>query len=142
MDALDEFFREWCEPEAWCERCGENPAIHVAVQDTGMLGSSLITYVRVWDPGGQEFLAVCRSCSKQHIDALGSQEFQYATHPHRSPFPDRQQERPQHSEWLQRFQRWHRRFRTLLVRLWKRRKSPPEQANTQTHFQTEINPSG
>jgi hypothetical protein len=137
MDALDEFFREWCEPEAWCERCGENPAIHVAVQDTGNLGGSLITYMRVWDPGCQEYLAICRTCSKQHIDALGSQEFQYATPTPHAPLPDQQQRRSWHKRWWQRFQRWHRRFRILLVQLWKRRQSPPEQANTQPHFHTE-----
>jgi hypothetical protein len=79
MDALDEFFCMWCEPEAWCERCGVSPAIHVLIHDQDATYGSVITYVRIWDPGAQTHLAMCRKCSTHHIDTLGAPEFRYAS---------------------------------------------------------------
>ena len=70
MDALDEFFRIWCKPEAWCEHCGLHPAIHVVVQDTKDAFESVVTYIRIWDPHTQSHIAVCRQCSIAHLDAL------------------------------------------------------------------------
>lgn len=70
MDALDEFFRTWSEPEAWCEHCGLHPAIHVVVQDTQDAFESVVTYVRIWDPHAQSHVAVCRKCSIAHLETL------------------------------------------------------------------------
>jgi hypothetical protein len=77
MDALDEFFREWCEPEAWCDRCKNCPAIHIVVPGTHETESLFVTYVQTWDPHTQSYIILCRSCNKQHIAALGSPEFRY-----------------------------------------------------------------
>ena len=76
MDALDEFFRVWCAPDAWCDRCKEYPAIHIAVQGKEALCGSFVTYVRVWDPSTQTHIALCRTCNQQHTAALGNQGFQ------------------------------------------------------------------
>lgn len=65
MDALDEFFCQWAEPEAWCQRCREYPAMHVAVQDKAAPEALLITYVRVFDATIQEHIALCRRCSRE-----------------------------------------------------------------------------
>jgi hypothetical protein len=78
MDALDEFFRVWSEPEAWCERCQSSPAIHVVIQDDNHMDGMTITYAYIWDPDSQVQMPVCRSCSQHYIDSLGSSEFQYA----------------------------------------------------------------
>lgn len=70
MDALDEFFRIWSEPEAWCEHCGLHPAIHVVVQDSQDAFESVVTYVRIWDPHTQSHVAVCRKCGMAHLESL------------------------------------------------------------------------
>lgn len=78
MDALDEFFRVWSEPEAWCERCQSSPAIHVVIQDDNHIDGMTITYAYIWDPKTRVQIPVCRSCSQHYIDSLGASEFQYA----------------------------------------------------------------
>ena len=84
MDALDEFFRGWCEPEAWCERCRVYPAIHVVVQDDDEAYGSIVTYARIWDAEAQSHIAVCRECSKQYIDSLDQADFHYAPRQHQA----------------------------------------------------------
>lgn len=78
MDALDEFFRVWSEPEAWCERCQSSPAIHVVIQDDSHMDGMTITYAYIWDPDSQVQMPVCRSCSQLYIDSVGTSDFQYA----------------------------------------------------------------
>ncbi len=78
MDALDEFFRVWSEPEAWCERCQSSPAIHVVVQDDDHMDGMTITYAYIWEAETQVQIPVCRSCSQHYIDSLGSSDFKYA----------------------------------------------------------------
>lgn len=78
MDALDEFFRVWSEPEAWCERCQSSPAIHVVIQDDNHMDGMTITYAYIWDPDSQTQMPVCRSCSQHYIDSIGTSTFQYA----------------------------------------------------------------
>lgn len=125
MDALDEFFREWCEPEAWCDRCKDAPAVHIVVQGSHETDSRIVTYMRVWDPNTQTHIALCRDCNKQHTGALGSPEFQYA------PRPSKRQDGQQHRrhQWLRRL----RRVRYVLAHLlfpWRTRK--PTQARVDT----------
>ena len=72
MDALDEFFGTWCEPEAWCEVCTQHPAIHVVLRDSEGKYGGVTSHVRVWDSETQMRLAVCRQCCQQHIDTLGN----------------------------------------------------------------------
>ena len=79
MDALDEFFRVWSEPEAWCERCQSSPAIHVVVQDDDNMDGMTITYAYILEAETQAQIPICRSCSQQYIDSLGSSEFKYAS---------------------------------------------------------------
>lgn len=86
MDALDEFFRVWSEPEAWCERCQSSPAIHVVIQDDNHMDGMTITYAYIWDPETQLQIPVCRSCSQHYIDSLSASEFQYAA---KKPSPRR-----------------------------------------------------
>lgn len=78
MDALDEFFRVWSEPEAWCERCQSSPAIHVVVQDEDHIDGMTITYAYILEAETQVQIPVCRSCSQHYIESLGSSEFKYA----------------------------------------------------------------
>jgi hypothetical protein len=73
MDAHDEFFSIWCEPEAWCERCEEYPAIHIITQHDEAPHEKSVTYGRAWDPHTQDYMVLCRWCSKEHIKVLGSQ---------------------------------------------------------------------
>jgi hypothetical protein len=84
MDALDEFFRVWSEPEAWCEQCQSSPAIHVVIQDDNHIDGMTITYAYIWDPDAQVQMPGCRRCSQNYINSLGSSEFQYAA---RKPLP-------------------------------------------------------
>ena len=79
MDALDEFFRVWSEPEAWCERCQSSPAIHVVVQDAENIDGMTITYAYILEAETQAQIPICRRCSQQYIDSLGSSEFKYAS---------------------------------------------------------------
>ena len=78
MDALDEFFRVWSEPEAWCEQCQSSPAIHVVVQDEDHIDGMTITYAYIWEAETQVQIPICRRCSQLYIDSLGSSEFKYA----------------------------------------------------------------
>jgi hypothetical protein len=71
MDALDEFFSTWCAPEAWCERCGEYPALHVLYRVSGAKYAGVPTCVRVWDAAQHAFLAVCRQCCKPQVEVAG-----------------------------------------------------------------------
>ena len=70
MDALDEFFGTWAEPEAWCEVCDERPAIHIVLRDTEGKYNSVMSHVRVWNPDTQTRVPVCRQCCRQHLDGL------------------------------------------------------------------------
>jgi hypothetical protein len=131
MDALDEFFREWCEPEAWCDWCKDAPAIHIVVQESHETDKSIVTYVQVWDPNTQTHVALCRNCNKQYTDALGSPEFQYAPQVHQSLQSSRQQDGQQHRRhsWLGRLRRvWY--VLTRLIFPWRTRK--PTQACVDT----------
>ena len=78
MDALDEFFRVWSEPEAWCERCQTSPAIHVVIQDDNHMDGMTITYAYIWDPETRLQIPVCRRCSQHYIDSLSASKFHYA----------------------------------------------------------------
>ena len=71
MDALDEFFATWSEPEAWCEMCGEHPAIHVVLRDTEGKYGGIMSHVRVWNPATQSRIPVCRQCCKDQVELLG-----------------------------------------------------------------------
>ena len=120
MDALDEFFRLWSEPEAWCQRCTEYPAMHVAVHDKTAPEGLLITYVRIWDPALQEHIALCRRCSGRHLNNPGRQAPQYLP-PLRYPMPVGWQlllsPIPQ---WWQYVSLWYNRLRFWLLRPWYR----------------------
>ncbi len=71
MDALDEFFAVWTEPEAWCEICGEFPAIHVVLRDTGGKFGGIMSHVRIWNPNTQTRVPACRHCCKDQMSAIG-----------------------------------------------------------------------
>jgi hypothetical protein len=77
MDALDEFFATWCEAEAWCEMCGDYPAIHVVLRDTAGKYGGVMSHVRVWNPAVQRRVPVCRQCCRDQVQLLG-QSVQYA----------------------------------------------------------------
>lgn len=138
MDALDEFFRVWCEPEAWCDRCKDYPAIHIAVQDSPDPYSSRVTYVRVWDPYTQTHVALCRQCNQQHTAALGSQAFQYAPRTsgrlRASHWQENHQNvRQQRLHYLPR-RLWH--LFTRLVCLWRGWKPSPTRLPTKSYSRT------
>jgi hypothetical protein len=71
MDALDEFFAVWTEPEAWCEICGEFPAIHVVLRDTGGKFGDTMSHVRIWNPNTQTRVPACRHCCQDQMSAIG-----------------------------------------------------------------------
>ncbi len=71
MDALDEFFATWSEPEAWCEMCGDNPAIHIVLRDTEGKYGGIMSHVRIWNPATQTRMPVCRHCCKDQVELLG-----------------------------------------------------------------------
>src|SRR5918996_6010350 len=71
MDALDEFFVTWSEPEAWCGICATRPAIHVVLRDAGGIYGGITSHVRIWDPAMQMHVAVCRQCCQQRMASLG-----------------------------------------------------------------------
>ena len=95
MDALDEFFATWSEPEAWCDVCKVRPAIHVVLRDTGGKYGGLTSHVRIWDPITQMRVAVCRLCCQQRTENLGQWMVQPVrpparrgqTHPHHTRLP-------------------------------------------------------
>ena len=74
MDALDEFFDSWCEPEAWCEMCGDHPAVHIVLRDTEGKYGGIMSHVRVWNPETQSRIPVCRQCCAHHVDQLGQEQ--------------------------------------------------------------------
>lgn len=84
MDALDEFFRVWSEPEAWCERCQSSPALHVVVQDEDHIDGMTITYAYILEAETQVQIPVCRTCSQHYIESLGSSQFKYARGKHKT----------------------------------------------------------
>ena len=137
MDALDEFFREWCEPEAWCDWCKDSPAIHIVVQGSHETDSGIVTYVRIWDPHTQTHIALCRSCTKQHTDALGSPEFQYAPQVHQSLQSSHPQGSQQHRRhpWLRRLWRV-RNVLTHLIFPWRARKPTRTRGDTVSYSST------
>jgi type II secretory pathway component PulJ len=137
MDALDEFFREWCEPEAWCDRCKDSPAVHIVVQGSHETDSSIVTYIRVWDPHTQTHIALCRNCTKQHTDALGSPQFRYAPQAHQSLRSSQRQSGQQHRRhaWL----RHLRQVQYVLARLlfpWRTRKPTRARVDTISYSRT------
>ena len=138
MDALDEFFREWCEPEAWCDRCKDSPAIHMVIQGSDDTDSGMVTYVRVWDPNTQTHIALCRSCNKQHTDALGSPEFKYASQMCQSLQLSQRQDGQQHRRhpWLRRLWRRVRYVFTCLIFPWRARKPTREHVDTISYSRT------
>ena len=71
MDALDEFFAVWTEPEAWCEICGDYPAIHVVLCGTGGEFGGIMSHVRIWNPNTQTRVPACRHCCKHQMTAIG-----------------------------------------------------------------------
>jgi len=71
MDALDEFFAVWTEPEAWCEICGKFPAIHVVLRDTGGQYDGIMSHVQIWDPNTQMRVPACRHCCHDQMSAIG-----------------------------------------------------------------------
>lgn len=112
MDALDEFFATWSEPEAWCEMCGEHPAIHIVLRDTEGKYGGIMSHVRVWNPATQSRIPVCRQCCKDQVKLLGQsikhaqaqewpqprRRFSQVAWPFRFSRPD----------WMQRLGRWIR----------------------------------
>lgn len=103
MDAHDEFFSVWCEPEAWCERCEEFPAIHMIVQEGETSPERFVTYVRVWDSHIQDHVVLCRRCNKEHDQTPKRQQPEYISSPRPSPVspqaaqaPDRKNRHWQH----------------------------------------------
>ena len=70
MDALDEFFAVWTEPEAWCEICGEFPAIHVVLRDTGGKFGGVMSHVRIWNPTTKTRVPACRHCCREQMTAI------------------------------------------------------------------------
>ncbi len=77
MDALDEFFATWCEPEAWCEMCRDHPAIHIVLRDTEGKYGGIMSHVRIWNPTSQTRVPVCRQCCRDQMELLG-QSVQHA----------------------------------------------------------------
>ena len=138
MDALDEFFRVWCAPEAWCDRCKEYPAIHIAVQDNADPYGSRVTYARVWDPGTQAYVALCRKCNTQHMGTLGSQACRYAPPVHQQLRSPQQQHRYQNMRRsrLQHLQRRVWRLFTRLVLPWRSRKPSWARLETKGYSRT------
>ncbi|WP_179138036.1 hypothetical protein, partial [Candidatus Entotheonella palauensis] len=65
------FFAVWTEPEAWCEICGEFPAIHVVLRDTGGKFGGIMSHVRIWNPNTQTRVPACRHCCKDQMNAIG-----------------------------------------------------------------------
>ena len=109
MDALDEFFAVWTEPEAWCEICGEFPAVHVVLRDTGGKFGGVMSHVRIWDPGSQTRVPACRHCCQHQMAPNGASQTASQQWPSRSIAP-----RP----FLGFFLWWLRRRAQRLLRHW------------------------
>jgi hypothetical protein len=120
MDAHDEFFSIWSEPEGWCERCGEYPAIHLIMQSDEAPHEKFVAYARAWDPHTQDYIVLCRWCSKEHVKALGSQAPENTQAPPSStgaapgkPVAARQY------HWWQQLWCWGATFLTILMNFWR-----------------------
>jgi hypothetical protein len=123
MDAHDEFFSIWCEPEAWCERCEEYPAIHMIAQHDETSLETFVSYVQAWDPQTQEHLVLCRRCSKEHIQALGRPEPEYIqTSPAATDVMQERGWADHIGRGWQCLWRWGTTLLTLCLHLWRRQK--------------------
>jgi hypothetical protein len=137
MDAHDEFFSRWCEPEAWCERCEEHPAIHTIVYNDDTPLDPLITYVRVWDTDKQTHVALCRQCNKEYGQTPGSQPLQYMPSP-RTRTASAQKGLRQYREhplWPH-LRRWGAGLLGLCIAAWVRRKLTQHSTTTKPYSHT------
>jgi hypothetical protein len=129
MDAHDEFFSVWCEPEAWCERCEEFPAIHMIVQDGDTPPEQFVTYVRVWDTRIQDHVVLCRRCSKESDPTLKRPQPECIPAPQLTPRASQGAKAPDRKNRLWRHLRcWGTGLLLLLLGLMLRRK--PVQPST------------
>jgi hypothetical protein len=123
MDAHDEFFSIWSEPEAWCERCEEYPAIHMIMQNDEAPREKFVAYAQAWDPHTQDYIVLCRWCSKEHVKTLGSQAPEYVQAP---PAPTGNTPGKQTAErqyyWWQQLWYWGATFLSILMTFWRRRR--------------------
>ena len=120
MDALDEFFATWSEPEAWCGICATRPAIHVVLRDTGGLYGGVTSHVRIWDPAMQMHVAVCRQCCQQRMASLGRRLPPLGGRPQVRPRPLRTAPRRLRSPWLQRLVAYTQALLYLCISRWRR----------------------
>lgn len=120
MDALDEFFATWSEPEAWCGICATRPAIHVVLRNTSGLYGGVTSHVRIWDPAMQMHVAVCRQCCQQRMASLGQRV---------QPSGRRLESRPRRlltsprmlrPQWIQRLVAYTQALLRLCVSYWRR----------------------
>jgi hypothetical protein len=137
MDAHDEFFSKWCEPEAWCERCEAHPAIHTIVHHDDMPLAPRITYIRVWAPDKQAHVALCLQCHKEHGRALGSQPLQYVPSPPTlsASAQKRQRQYREHPFWPH-LRRWGAVLAALGIAFWARRKLARPSTTTKPYSHT------
>jgi hypothetical protein len=138
MDAHDEFFGRWCEPEAWCERCEEHPAIHMIVQNDDTPLEPCITYVRVWDADQQAHVALCLRCNKANCQVPGSQNLQYVPSPRTaSPQQQRLRQYREHPIWPY-LRRWGAGLLAFCTVVWACRKLMQHSTNTKPYSRTGI----
>jgi hypothetical protein len=137
MDAHDEFFSKWCEPEAWCERCEAHPAIHTIVHNDDSPLAPCITYVRAWDPDKQAHMALCLQCNKEHSQALGSQPLQYVPSPLTltASTQKRLRQYREHPLWPH-LRRWGAGLLALGIAFWARRKLVQNSTTTKPYSRT------
>jgi hypothetical protein len=123
MDAHDEFFSIWSEPEAWCERCKEYPAIHMIMQSDEAPREKFVGHLQAWDPHTQDHIVLCRWCSKEHVKALGNQAPEYVQAPPSATdtAPGKPAAERQYYWWRQ-LCCWGATFFTILMHFWRRRK--------------------
>ena len=137
MDAHDEFFSSWCEPEAWCERCEAHPAQHTIVQNADTPLEPLITYIAVWDPNRQTHVVLCLQCHKEYRQALGSQVPEYVQSPP-SPTAASQQGLRQYREhpiWPH-LRRWGAGLLACCIAFWACRKLVQNSTDTKPYLPT------
>ena len=138
MDAHDEFFSVWCEPEAWCERCEEFPAIHMIVQDEKIPPERFVTYVRVWDSHLQDHVVLCRRCNKEHDQTLKRQPPEYIPSPQPASVSSQKAQVPGRRNRLwQHLRRLGMGLLILLLGLRRRRKPVQNSAPMQPYSHTE-----
>jgi hypothetical protein len=132
MDAHDEFFSSWCEPEAWCERCEEHPAFHMVMQNEETPLEPFITYARVWDPNTQAYMVLCLRCNKEY-----GQTLQYVqAPPTHAASPKRQQRQyREHPVWPH-LRRWGAGLLALCMAVWTYRKFVQNSTNTKPYSRT------